>query len=293
MTRLKVMDVVSSRLSSNRLFLVMFWAIVTSCIASSPSTAGSTVTCATESTLISDLKALEDPTILSRRIWLDTEWSKYRDGSSNLDETLGVLWAWRITSHQDWALRLKLPYKWHLSGDNPGDYDRDGTGDLKLATGTAWRLNETWRAGGGVEVRLPTGKDELSENVWKVQEFGALAWDAAHWLTLSPSFEYNHSIKEEHGAAPQHYLEIYFPATFLLPDKWSVTTRYEAKVNYEDDNTWTHSAKVTLAKQLGGPPVGFGLSIKKPFNSGPKDFQVNFVMTYYFRLQSGDAARTK
>ena len=153
----------------------MFWMLVAGCIIASPSTAEPVITNAIESTLISDLKALEDPTILSRRVWLDTEWSKYRDGSSNIDETLGVLWAWGIATDQDGAIRFKLPYKWHLEGDDPGDRGRDGIGDLKLATGTAWRLNANWRAGGGVEVRLPTGRDELSENIWKLQEFGAVA----------------------------------------------------------------------------------------------------------------------
>jgi len=274
----------TTRKISHRPYLLLFWMLVTGCITASPSTAEPVIANATEATLSSDLKALEDPTILSRRVWLDTEWSKYRDGSSNIDETLGALWAWGIATDQDGAIRFKLPYKWHLAGDDPGDSGRDGIGDLKLATGTAWRLNENWRTGGGVEVRLPTGRDGLSENLWKLQEFGAVAWDATRWLTLSPSFEHNHSFKEESDASPQHYLETYFPATFLLPHKWSVTTRYEAKVDFENDNTWTHSAKLTLAKQLATPPLGFGLSVKKPFNSGPKDFQVNFIVTYYFRM---------
>ena len=273
---------------AKRLLLLVLWTMATGWLITSPSAAG-----AAESTQIDELKALEDPTILSRRVWCDTEWSKYRDGSSNIDETLGGLWVWRIATNQDWAIRLKLPYKWHLAGDDPNDNDRDGIGDLKLATGSAWRLSEGWRAGGGVELRLPTGKDELSENVWKLQEFGAVAWDTTRWLTLSPSFEYNQSISEQRAATTQHYLEIFFPVTFLLPLKWSVTTRYEAKVNFEDDNTWTHSAKLNLVKQLATPPLGFGVSVKKPFNSGPKDFQVNFILTYYFRSQPGNTAGSR
>ena len=258
-------------------------AILIGLLTASPGMAETGVAGATDSPPNAELKVLEDPTILSRRIWLDTEWNKYRDGSSNIDETLGGLWAWRVATDQDWAVRLKLPYKWHLSGDDAGDDNRDGIGDLKLATGTSWRLSESWRAGGGVELRLPTGKDEQSENVWKLQEFGAVAWDMTNWFTLSPSFEYNQSIREKSDAAQQHYLEMYLPFTFLLPQKWSVTTRYEAKVDFEADNTWTHSAKLTLAKQLKTPPLSFGFSVKKPFNSGPKDFQLNFILTYYFR----------
>lgn len=260
----------------SRLFLLMCWAM-----AAWPFAA------AGEGAVASDITSWEDPTILSRRVWLDTEWSKYRDDSSNLDETLGGLWVWSVATDQDWAVRAKLPYKWHLAGDPPGDSYRHGLGDLKLATGTAWRLGTAWRTGLGLELRLPSGEDEMSENVWKLQEFGAVAWDAAGWLTVSPSFEYNQSLREEGDAAPQHYLELYFPLTFVLPDKWTVTTRYEAKVDFENDNTCTQSAKLSLAKQLSGSPLGFGLSVKKPFNSGPKDFQVNIILTYYFREQAG------
>ena len=45
-----------------------------------------------------EFKSLEDPTVLKRRIWSDTEWNKFRDGSNDLEETLGTLWPGRFRS---------------------------------------------------------------------------------------------------------------------------------------------------------------------------------------------------
>jgi hypothetical protein len=229
-----------------------------------------------------ELKGLQDPTTLKRRLWLETEWNKYEDGSHDVEETLGGLWAWRVAAHQDWAVRLKVPYRWHVAGDGFGDSDRDGWGDLQVATGTAFRLGPSWRAGGGLELRTPTAQDDLGDDVWRIQEFGAVAWDATRWLTLSPSIEYNQSLAELHDAAQQHYLEMYFPATFLLASDWSVSPRYEVKVDFENANYVTHSAKLLVAKQFEAPPLGLALSVKRSFDSGEKDFQVNFVLTYFF-----------
>ena len=50
----------------------------------------------------------EDPTIIKPRIWLDTEWNKFKDGSSNIQPTAAELWSWRISSNQDWGVRLTL-----------------------------------------------------------------------------------------------------------------------------------------------------------------------------------------
>ena len=249
---------------------------------------------ADEQTITEELKAVEDPTILKRRAWLETEWNTFKDDSHNIEEILGGLWAWRVSSNQDWAVRLKLPLEWHVAGDAAGDSDKAGFGDIKLATGTAFRLGESWRAGGGLELRAPSGTEhDLSDNVWRLQEFGAVAWDATKHLVLSPSFEYNESLAEEPGAPPQHFLEMFFPATCLLPRHWSATARYEAKVDFETDNTWTHSAKFAVAKNLERAPVSFVLSIKKPFDGGAKDFQVNFIATWYFRSRNRSLPETE
>jgi hypothetical protein len=229
------------------------------------------------------LKSDTDPTILMRRVWLETEWNSYRDGSDNVEETLGGLWAWRLTDNADWAVRLKLPYEWHFAGHDPGDSDEHGFGDIKVATGGAHRFSETLSAGGGLELRMPTAEDDLGDDVWKLQEFGTLAWDATRWLSLTPTFEYNQSVAEEDDASPQHNVELFAPATVILPHNWSVTARYEAKIDFEDDNYVTQSGKLYLSKAFQRVPISFTASIKKPFNTGNKDYQVNFMVTYFFQ----------
>ncbi len=163
------------------------------------------------------------------------------------------------------------------------DSDERGFGDLKVATGTAFPLSAPCRAAVGLELRTPTGEEGLSDDDWRLQEFAAFAWDATRWLTLSPSAEYNQSLAELRDAPPRHYLETYFPATFLLPHQWAVIPQYEIKVDFENDDYVTHSAKLVVAKQLDRTPLGFALSIKRSFDSGEKDFQVNLILTYYFR----------
>jgi hypothetical protein len=236
-----------------------------------------------EQIAVERLKSVTDPTILKRSVWFETEWNSYRDGSDNVEETLGVLWAWRLTDDADWAVRLKLPYEWRFAGHDPGDSIDNGFGDIKVATGGAHRFSETLSAGGGLELRLPTAEDNLGDDVWKVQEFGTLAWNATRWLLFTPTFEYNQSVAEEAGAKPQHYLELFAPATFILPHKWSVTARYEAKIDFEHDNYVAQSGKLYLSKALQKVPIIFTASIKKPFNTGNKDYQVNFVVTYFFQ----------
>ena len=247
-----------------------------------------------EQTISQELKSAEDPTLLKRRSWLDTEWNRFRDGSSDIEETLGGLWSWRVSSTQDWAVRLKLPYDWHLAGHTAGDSDLNGLGDMNVATGTAFRLGDSWRLGVGLDLLMPSGRElDLSANVWRLQEFGALAWDATTNLTLSPSFEYNESLAEESGASPEHYLEVFFPATVGLPRRWAATAKYEAEVDFQNDNTWTHSGKLAIAKRLERVPLSFSLSIKKAFDGGDKKFQVNFVATWFVRSKAPSSAEGK
>jgi hypothetical protein len=262
--------------------LVIFCATTAAMLTPSMCSAETAAVIANEQTITEELKSQEDPTIVKRSIWSDTEWNKYKDGANDIDETLGALWAWRVSDRQDWALRLKVPFRFHIAGDAAGDSDKQGLGDIKLATGTAFRLSESWRTVVGVEMQFPSATNELGNNVWLAQLFGAVAWDVTPRLTLSPSFEYNKSVDEVHGAGPQHFLEMFFPATFVLPRHWSVTARYEAKVDFENDDHWTNSGKFAIGKQLERLPLGFSLSIKKPFDGGNKEFQINFVTTYFF-----------
>ncbi len=247
------------------------------------SAAAQSATASDDQRISDEIKALEDPTILKNRIWLDTEWSKFKHNGDDLQETLGATWAWRVSSEQDWAIRIKVPASAHFAGDDP-DKDLNGLGDVKLAAGTAFRLSNTWRTGGGVEIRMPTGTDhDLSDNSWRLQEFGAVAWDVTSWLTISPSFEHNHSIAEEPNVAPNHYLELYLPATLRLPGHWSIHAKYEAKLDFEDGNAWSHFAKLGVSKRLDDLPVALSLSIKKPLEESEKDFQINLVGTYYLQ----------
>ena len=268
-----------------RALLLILGATATAALTPAMCSAESAAVGANEQTIREELKAQEDPTILKRRIWSDTEWNKYKDGKHDIEETLGVLWAWRVSDSQEWAVRLKVPFRFHIAGDAAEDSGKQGLGDIKLSTGTAFRLSESLRTAVGVEMRFPSATDDLGNNMWRLQLIGAVAWDVTRRLTLSPSFEYNKSVAEEHSAAPQHFLEMYFPVTYVLPWNWAVTARYEAKVDFENDNHWTHSAKFVITKLLERLPLGFSLSIKKSFDGGDKEFQINFVTTYYFRSQ--------
>lgn len=230
-----------------------------------------------------ELKQQDDLTVLTRRVWLETEWNKFIDGTHLVEQTLGGLWAWRVSENQDWAVRLKLPAKFRVGSDVPSVSDIGGLGDVKLATGTAFRLTDTWRLGGGLDLEMPTGRHELSDNAWRIQEFVALGWDITPWLTFSPALEYNQSISEEGNAPPIHFLENFFPFTFILPHKWALTLGYENKVDFENDNYVTNRAKLAIAKELESMPLSFSLSAKRDFDSGEKEFQVNFVVTYFFR----------
>ena len=230
-----------------------------------------------------DLKELNDPTILSNRIWFETEWNKFIDGTSIVEETAGGLWAWRISESQDWAVRLKLPAKFRVGSDVPGVADIGGLGDVKIATGTAFRVNKIFRIGGGLDLEAPTGRQELSDNAWRLQEFAVFAWDVTPWLTFSPSFEYNQSLSEEGNASKIHFLESFFPFTFILPHKWAFIVGYENKADFQNDNYVTHRAKIGIAKELESVPLSFALSAKRDFDSGEKEFQVNFAVTYFFR----------
>lgn len=230
-----------------------------------------------------ELRALEDPSILKRRVWLDTEWNSFKDSSGDVDFTFGGLWAWGVSDNQDWAVRLKVPVRFHMAGNTAGDLNEQGLGDIKLAAAAAFRLSETFRTAGGLEMRFPTASDSLGSNAWRPQLFGIVAWDVTPTVTFSPSAEYNKSIKELRGSAPQEFLEVFFPVTFLLPDRWAVTPRYEVKVDFANGDRVTHSGKFSASKMLEDRPLAFTMSIKKTFDGGEKKFQINFVVTHYFR----------
>ncbi len=229
------------------------------------------------------LKALNDRTIITSRVWLDTEWDQFKQGAEKATWTLGGLWGWRARDEQDWALRLKVPFVYHRSDEASGHADIGGMSDIEVATGTAFRVSDRWRTGGGIELHANTASNPaLGDSMWRLKPFWGVARDVTDWLTLTFNADYNHSIAEEHNAPPQRYIELSLPASFILPHAWSIATNYKAKVDFESGESWTHTVDVGVAKRLSNVPVVLSAILEKPLNGGNKKFQVNFTMTYYF-----------
>jgi hypothetical protein len=236
------------------------------------------------STAADQLKALnEKRTILQSSVWLDTEWDQFKGGAEEATWTLAGLWAWRVNDREDWAVRLKVPFVYDRSDESSGHADIGGLGDIEVATGTAFRLSNTWRTGGGIELHADTASSPaLGDSVWRLHSSWAVAHDVTNWLTLIPTAEYSHSIAEEHDVESQRYLELSLPATVILPHDWSIGTRYKAKIDFENGDRWTHTADVGVAKRLTTIPIVLSATLEKTFDGGDKKFQVNFTMTYYF-----------
>jgi hypothetical protein len=229
------------------------------------------------------LKALNDQTIIRSSVWLDSEWDQFKHGAEGATWTLGGLWGARVSDRQDWAVRLKVPFVYDRSNEASGHADIGGLGDIEVATGTAFRLSNTWRTGGGIELHADTASNPaLGESVWRLHSAWSIAHDVTHWLTLAPTAEYSHSIAEGPNVAPQRYVDLSLPATFILPDDWSIATRYKAKIDFENSDRWTHTVGVGVAKRLPNVPVVLSATLEKQFDGGNKRFQVNFTMTYYF-----------
>ncbi len=229
------------------------------------------------------LKALNDQTIIQSSVWLDTEWDQFKHGAEEATWTLGGLWGSRVSDRQDWAVRLKVPVVYDRSDEASGHTDVGGLGDIEVATGTAFRLSNTWRTGGGIELHTDSASNPaLGDSVWRLHSSWSIAHDVTNWLTLTPTAEYSHSIAEENNVSPQRYLELSLPVTFILPYDWSIGTRYKAKVDFENGDYWTHTLDVGVAKRLPNVPLVLSATLEKSFDGGDKKFQVNFTMTYYF-----------
>ncbi|PWT81570.1 MAG: hypothetical protein C5B58_09650 [Acidobacteria bacterium] len=230
------------------------------------------------------LKALTDPTIVVPSVWLDTEWDHDEHGAEEVTWTLGGLWARRVSERQDWALRLKVPIVYDRSDASSGHANVGGLGDIEVGTGTAFRLSKSWRTGGGIELHADTASNPaLGDSVWRLHSTWSVAHDLIDWLTLTFTADYNHSIAEENDVAPQRYLELSLPTTIVLPHDWSISTRYKAKIDFENGDRCTHTADVGVAKRLSSVPVVFSATLEKTFDGGDEKFQVNFTMTYYFQ----------
>src|SRR6266540_3561536 len=234
-------------------------------------------------TAAEQLKALNDQTIIQSSVWLDTEWDQFKHGAEAATWTLGGLWGWRVSDRQDGAVRLKLPIVYDRSDEASGHADIGGLGNIEVATGTAVRLSNSWRTGGGIELHADTASNPaLGDSVWRLHSSWSVARDVTNWLTLTPTVEYSHSISEENDVSPQRYLELSLPTTFILPYDWSIGTRYKAKIDFENGERWTHTLDLGVAKRLPNIPIVLSATLEKTLDGGNKKFQVNLTMTYYF-----------
>ena len=229
------------------------------------------------------LKQLNDRTGVGSYTSLDTEWDQFKHGTEKATWTATGLWGWPVSDRQDWAVRFKLPVVYERRTEDSGHADIGGLGDIEVGTGTAFRLNNGWRMGGGIELRADTASNSaLGESVWRLHSLWAVARDVRKWLTLAPTVEYSQSVAEEHDVASQRYLELSVPSTFILPYDWSVGTKYKAKLDFENGEHWTHTVNLGIAKRLSNILLVLSATLEKSLNGGAKKFQINFTITYYF-----------
>ena len=226
-------------------------------------------------------RSLVDGTIFHSHLWLDSQWTELEDGGGDGKEKVEGLFASSVSPTRDWAVRVVVPYAWHVAGDLPGDVNEQGLGDVDLAVGTAFRHAER-RTALALELRAPTAEGQLGDDVWRLKAIGYFAWDRSDRVTFVVNPEYSHSISEEEGAAPQSFLETFFLATFLLPHRWWTTVQYEVKVDFEQDESWTHSARLFVGKQIGETPLRLLASIRKQFDGGPKRYQADLFVAWFF-----------
>src|SRR5437773_1996396 len=150
----------------------------------SPAAETSSVDSAT--TAADQLKALNDRTIIQSNVWLDTEWDQFKEGAEKATWTLAGLWGWPVSDRQDWAVRFKLPLVYNRSDEPSSHADIGGVGDVEIGTGTAFRLKDTWRTGGGIELHADTASNlALGENAWRLKPVWGIAHDVTDWLTLT------------------------------------------------------------------------------------------------------------
>ena len=237
----------------------------------------------TTATAAEQLKQLNDQTIIQSRILRDTEWDQFKHGAEKARWTLGGLWGWRVSDRQDWAVRLKVPFAYERSDKASGHADIGGLGDIEVAAGTAFRLGDRWRTGGGIELHTDTASNPaLGDSVWRLHSGWSIARDVTDWFTLAPTAEYSHSITEEHNVAPQRYLELSLPAIFILPYDWSIDAKYKANINFENGERWTHTVNAGVAKRLSNVPVVLSATLEKQLDGGNKKLQANFTIVYFF-----------
>ena len=238
----------------------------------------------TASTVADELKQLNDRTIIQTHVSLDSEWDQFKDGAEKAVWTLSGLWAARVSNWQDWGIRLNLPFDYYRSDQASGHGEVGGIGDAELGVGTALRLNQAWRTGGGIELHADTALDPvLAQKVWRLKSGWGVSHDFTRWLTLTLNADYNHSIAEEDGVRPHRYLELSLPATLILPQAWALNAQYKTAVDFENGDRWNHRVLAGIAKRLSKVPIVVSATLEKPLSSGAKRFDVSITIVYYFQ----------
>ncbi len=237
-----------------------------------------------DSTSAEQLKQLNDQTIIGNRVSLGSDWGEFKHGAEKATWTLAGLWGWHVSDSEDWGVRFELPFAYQRSDEGSGHAEVGGVGDFEIGTGPAFRLTDTWRTGGGIELHTDTASDlALAENVWRLKSGWGVSHDVTNWLTLTFNADYNHSIAENDDVRPHRYLELSLPSTLILPGKWSIGTRYRATVDFQNGDRWSHTVSAGIAKRLSKVPVVLSASLEKPLSSGAKKFQVSLSIVYYFQ----------
>ena len=234
-------------------------------------------------TATDELKQLNDPTLLATYMSLETDWDEFKDGSQRATWTFTGLWGWRVSDRQDWAIRFKLPLVYQRTPLESDQRDAGGTGDAEIGIGTAFRLNDTWRTGGGVELHGDTASDSsFAENVWRLKWGWGIAHDFTKWFSLTANADYNRSIAEEDNGRRESFLEMTVPATLILPHRWSVSAKYRTVLDFDNGDRWIHTLTAGVAKRLSKIPVVISTALEKPLGSGGKRYEIELTVIYYF-----------
>ena len=238
---------------------------------------------AIDSTAAEQLKQLNDQTIIGNRVSLSSDWDQFKHGAEKVTWTLAALWGWPISDWQDWGVRLKLPFAYHRSDEASGHAEVGGLGDFEIGSGPAFRLTDSWRTAGGIELHADTASDRaLAESVWRLKTGWGVSHDVTDWLTLTFNADYNHSIAENDDVRPHRYLELSLPATLILQDRWSIGTRCKATIDFQNRDRWSYTVSAGVAKRLSKVPVVLSASFEKQLSSSAKEFQVSLSIVYYF-----------
>lgn len=230
-----------------------------------------------------NLKDLEDPTILRRRWWLQNEFDNLDAGEYNNKLTFGYIAAGKMTDNEDWGFRLEVPVVLH-NAESSKRSDAFGLGDIDVAAGTIFRLSDTVRTGGAMEMRMNSAThSRLGDDRWRLSPFWGVSWDISKHVRTELLFQFDFSFAEEPGVKLQRTLEVHFPTTFVLPDDWSITVEYKPQVDYAKHEAFENIIRAAISKHLKDRPLAISLSFEQPLNSQPNQFKALLTATYFLK----------